>query len=125
MNKKVFFTSEFYENPKQTLDVLNQLVQQKQVAKKDMYQSGEFLYMEAFENEETKKLLSSVISDIEAYKAYNNDSYISDETTEIGLCALQDDHRSFFRNQEGDKEIRWNNDAEGFVFNENMPSKFY
>lgn len=124
METKNFFTTKFYENPELTLNVLNQLVQEKQVVYQDMYEAGEFLYMEVYENEDTKKILSPVISDLEAYKAYNNECYVSNETTQIGLCALQDEHDHFFRDFKGNKEIRWNNDAKAFVFAEDMPSKF-
>lgn len=124
MERKDFFTPEFYENPELALDILNQLVQQKQVADQDMYQSGEFLFMEVYENEDTKKILSPVISDLEAYKVYNNESFVSDETTQIGLCALQDEHSRFFRDVEGYKEIRWNAVVREFVFAEDMPPRF-
>ena len=124
MKRKDFFTPDFYENPEQTLDVLNQLVNQKQVSDADMYQRGEFLFMEVFENEETKKILSSVISDLDAYKIYNNENYASDQATQIGLCALHDEHNSIFRYHEGFKGIKWNSDAEEFAFAENMPSNF-
>lgn len=124
MKRKDFFTNEFYENSELTLSVLNQLVNQDHVADQDMYQNGEFLYMEVYENEITKKILSSVISDLEAYKAYNNESFVSDETTQIGLCALQDEHSKFFRNAEGYKEIRWNAVVREFVHEEDMPINF-
>lgn len=124
METKNFFTTEFYENPGLTLEVLNRLVEGKHVADQDMYEGGEFLYMEVYENEETKKILSLVISDLEAYKAYNNECFVSDAATQIGLCALQDEHDHLFRNFKGNKEIRWNNDVNTFVFAEDMPSKF-
>lgn len=124
MKTKDFFTTEFYENPELTLDVLNQLVQQNQVAYQEMYQSGEFLFMEVFENEDTKQILSSIISDLEAYKTYNNENFVSDGNTQIGLCALQDEHSHFFRDCEGYKEIRWDNEAEVFFFTEDMLPKF-
>lgn len=124
METKNFFTTEFYRNPELTLEVLNLLVEGKHVVCQDMYEGGEFLYMEVYENEDTKKILSSVISDLEAYKAYNNECFISGETTQIGLCALQDEHDYFFRDFKENKEIRWNNDAKAFIFAEDMPSKF-
>lgn len=124
METKNFFTTEFYEQPELALEVLNRLVEGKHVTDQDMYEGGEFLYMEVYENEDTKKILSPVISDLEAYKAYNNECFVSNETTQIGLCALQDEHEHFFRDSEGNKEIRWNNDAKAFVFAEDMPSKF-
>lgn len=118
MERKNFFTTEFYENPELTLDALNQLLQTKQVADKDMYQNGTFLYMEVFENDKTKEILSPVISDLEAYKVYNNEGFVSDETTEIGLCALQDEHQRVFYHD--GKEIKWDADAERFVFGEDL-----
>lgn len=82
METKNFFTVEFYEKPELTLEALNRLVEGKHVAAQDMYEGGEFLYMEVYENEDTKKILSPVISDLEAYKAYNNEYFVSDETTQ-------------------------------------------
>lgn len=118
METKNFFTTEFYKDPKLTLDVMNKLVESKQVADRDMYSSGSFLFMEVFENETTKEILSPVISDLEAYKAYNNECFVSDETTEIGICALMDEHqRMFYRDG---KEIRWDAEAEYFVFEEDL-----
>ncbi|RHL10418.1 MULTISPECIES: hypothetical protein [Bacteroides] len=124
METKKLFTVDFYEKPELTLEALNWLVEGKHVAAQDMYEGGEFLYMEVCENKEVKNILSSVISDLESYKAYNNEYFVSFETTQIGLCALVDEYNHFFRDFEGNKEIRWNNDAKAFVFAENMPSKF-
>ena len=56
METKDFFTTEFYEQPELTLEVLNRLVEGKHVADQDMYEGGEFLYMEVYENEDTKKI---------------------------------------------------------------------
>lgn len=114
METKNFFTIGFYNDPQLTLDVMNKLVDSKQVADKDMYQDGTFLFMEVFENETTRDILSPVISDLEVYKAYDNEGFVSDETTEIGLCALQDEHRRIFYHD--GKEIKWDADAERFVF---------
>lgn len=124
METKNFFTTEFYENPQLTLEVLNRLVKGEHVADQDMYQNGEFLFMEVYENEDTNKILSSVISDLEAYKAYNNENFVCNGTTRIVLCALQDEHSRFFRSLEGDKEIRWYSEERTFVFSEDMPSRF-
>lgn len=118
MKTKNFFTTGFYNDPQLTLDVMNKLVDSKQVANKDMYQDGTFLFMEVFENDTTKEILSPVISDLETYKAYNNEGFVSDETTEIGLCALQDEHRKVFYHD--GKEIKWDSDAERFVFEDDL-----
>lgn len=118
MKTKEFFTPEFASNPQLALDVLNKLVKDGHVADQDMYQSGTFLFMEVFENDQTKKILSQVISDMEAYKKYNNESFVSDESTEIGLCALQDEHRKLF--YKDGKEIKWDDESVEFVFDEDF-----
>ncbi len=124
MKKKDFFTEEFYANPQLTLNILNELVAKNHVADREMYQNGDFLYMEVYENEETRKILAPIISDFETYKEYNNENFASDYTTQIGLCALQDEHTEAFRSEEGNKCINWNYQIESFVFAEDMPSRF-
>lgn len=96
MGKKSFFTEQFYANPTLTLEILNKLVEGNYVADRDMIQHGTYLFMEVFENDETKEILSQVVSDLTAYKKYNAETFIADEETEISLCALQDEHSRFF-----------------------------
>lgn len=122
MKRTDFFTTDFYENPELTLEVLNKLVDSNLVADWDMYHSGTLLFMEVFESEKTKELLSKVISNLDIYKAYNNERYVSDETTEIGLCALYDEHTDTFKFSEGNKEIKWDKEAERFLFAEDFTS---
>jgi len=111
MNRKEFLTDEFYSNTFATLTALNELVKQKLVADKDMYSSGTFLFMEVYDNEKSRKILSTVISDFDKYKEFNNSNFASDETTGIGLSALQDLHCKHFGNSD---EIMWDNEAEEF-----------
>ena len=118
METKDIFAPEFKTNPELTKDVLNELIETNHVLKKDMYKSGTFLYLEVSENAETLKILSKVISDIEGYKQYNNESFISNEKTEIGLCALQDEHRKLFYND--GKEIKWDDRFGEFVFEDDL-----
>lgn len=118
MKTEFFFTTEFNINPQLTLDVLNQLVKGGYVSDQDMYQSGTFLFMEVFENDETLKILSQVISDIEAYKKYNNENFVSDEATEIGICGLQDEHQKLF--YKDGKEIKWDAEVGVFVFEDDL-----
>ena len=95
-----FFTKEFYEDPYLTVTILNELIEANQVADQEMYQSGTFLFMEVFNNERTQRILSKVISDLDAYREYNNQYFVSSQDSEIiGLCALQDEHRRLFGNQ--------------------------
>lgn len=122
MEKRPFFTEAFYTNPQLTLDVLNKLVEDNLVADKDMYQSGTFLFMEVFENENVNRILAEVISDMDAYKKYNNEGWVSDESTEIGLCALQDEHRKFFYHD--GKEIKWDHEREIFLFENDMNADY-
>lgn len=117
MNRKDFFTQELYENPYLTVMVLNELVESDHVADKEMYQSGTFLFMEVYDNEETRKILSPVISNMEAYMEYNNKNFTSDEETQVGLCALQNEHYHTFGNE---NEIKWNFESERFDFATNM-----
>lgn len=118
------FTEDFYKNPNLAKDVLNRLVNEKQVSNMDMYKSGTFLYMDVYDNDKAKEILSSVICDMNAYKKYNGESFVSDEKTQIGLCALQDEHGRFFHDLEGDKEIKWDAELEEFVFAEDIPFSF-
>jgi len=110
--KESFYTKEFYENPITTLDIFNKLVKERQVSVKDMYESGEFLFMEVFENEKTKEILSPIISDLEKYKKHNNSNYISNNSNRIVLCALQEDHEEHFGKED---EIMWESEEERFV----------
>ncbi|MDD3037930.1 hypothetical protein [Bacteroides sp.] len=125
MERKDFFTPAFYENPELALDILNQLVLQKLVADIDMYSSGTFLNMSVHDNTESRSLLSKVISDLDAYKEYNNECFTCKCSEHlIVLCALYDEHTSAFRNCEGCKEIEWDCNAGEFLFAENFPAKF-
>jgi len=119
MNETVdFLTERFYNDPVLTLNILNELDSGlNHIADKDMYGSGEWLFMEAYENEATKNILSPVIKDLEAYKQYNNEKFTADETTQIGLCALQHLHTKHFDWKFG---IVWDNENQEFDFNKNM-----
>ena len=111
--KKSFYTEEFYSNPIITLDILNKLEKEKCVADKDMYQNGDFLFMEVYDNDKTREILSPIISDFSSYINYNNDTFVSNEASQLGLCALQDDH---FKNFDLDNKIIWDAENEQFVF---------
>ena len=117
METKNFFTADFYENPQLTLDIFNQLLTGGYVAYKDMYESGRFLFMDVFNNDKTKHILSQVISDLEAYKLYDKEGWLaSAAATEISLCGLHDEHCRTF--SLAGKEIKWDAEVESFVFDE-------
>lgn len=115
MNKeqKEFYTADFYKSTQTTLKVLNALVQSCQLRSMEMYRNGEFLYMDVYDDAHTREVLSSVISDFNAYKVYNNEKFIASIHTRIGLCALVDDFEMFF-----EQKIRWDYDAEHFFIHE-------
>jgi hypothetical protein len=112
MNKeqKEFYTADFYKSTKTTLKALNTIVQSCQIGLMDMYHNGEFLYMDAHDDSHTRKALSTVISDFDAYKAYNKRKFHSASDTRIALCALVDDFEIFFG-----KKIVWDYANERFV----------
>ena len=114
MEKKAFLTPAFYANPKLTLDAMNGLVKSEQVADQENYQNGEFLFMEVFDNEDTRRALAPIIGDLKSYKKHNNRGYASDEETEIGLCLLHDEHSKHFCGT--GKEIVWSTVSEAFRF---------
>ena len=111
--KQPFFKEEFYEDPTITLRIFNKLIKENQVAAIDMYSSGTFLSMEIYDNEETKVILKPIISDLEAYREYDQGQFVTEDPTQISLCALQDEHAKYFGY---DKEIKWNRESEEFVF---------
>lgn len=115
MNKeqKKFYTDDFYKSTKTTLKALNKIVQSCQIGLMDMYHNGEFLYMDAHDDSHTRKALSTVISDFDAYKAYNKRKFHSASDTRIALCALVDDFEIFFG-----KKIIWDYDNEHFFYSE-------
>ncbi|MDY3362593.1 hypothetical protein PG623_01120 [Riemerella anatipestifer] len=119
--KQDFLTTEFYENPNVTLEVLNQLVKEDLVADMDMYQDGDFLFMEVYDNEKSRDILKKVISDFDEYITYNNSRYASDDSTPIGISALHDAHTKSF---ERDDEIVWDSENECFVFRGTMENEF-
>ncbi|MFC4688631.1 hypothetical protein ACFO4P_16945 [Epilithonimonas pallida] len=111
--KHSFLTEEFYRFSYQAVAVLNKLIESKDnlVADRDMYSSGEFLFFEVYDNEKSREILSLLISDFDEYKKYNNENFASDESTEIGLCALQDIHLKYFTAED---EIMWDNENDCF-----------
>lgn len=111
MNTKEFLTEKFYSNTFSTLTALNDLIKQNLVADKDMYSNGTFLFMKVYDNKKSRQILSTVISDFDKYKAFNNSNFSNDEYTVIGLSALQDLHHNYFGNED---EIMWDSETGKF-----------
>lgn len=118
MKREKFFRQDFYERPELTLNILNELVETKQVAVMDMYSSGEFLYMCVYENDKTKKLLSQVISNMGAYKKYSATHFVEYAPKDISLCALEYHHEHVFWRT--GKTIMWDEELRKFVFDEDF-----
>lgn len=110
-NENNIFTTSFYENECLTLDVLNKLKNPEYIVYFHMCESGEFLIMDIVRNKETESILSEVISDINAYIAYNNEKYYCNEDG-ISLAALCDAHAKAHK---GDY-IFWDRECETFYF---------
>lgn len=124
METRNFLQPEFYKNPELTLKVLNELIQQKQVEDKEMYEKGTFLYMGVYDNKRSRSILSQVISDFDAYKEYNDECSLFKSSEQlIVLCALHEEHRCFFKYFDGCKEIKYNHETGLFLFEEDMPPR--
>jgi hypothetical protein len=106
--KQQFFTDEFYNNSITTVNVLNKIIQKK-LADVDMYASGEFLSMEVYETDEAYNILSSIISDVDEYKKYNNKRYTDDH---IGMSALHALHLEYYGRA---REIKWSHTLHQFI----------
>ena len=110
-----FLTEKFFESSLTVFHLVNKLVDNKHVADREMYQSGEVLFIEVYETDETKSILSEVISDLQAYKEYNAKCFISadePETPTIVLMALLDLHEKQFGLEEA---LIWNGITERFI----------
>ena len=103
-----FLTDEFYSSEYKTLDVFNKLIKNdKLISENDMYSNGGFLVLEVYDNEETRNILKSLISDFDEYKKQNNKDFYPSKNDKIGLCLLHDIHWSTFGNE---TEIMWDNE---------------
>lgn len=91
-----FMTEAFYADEELTLTIFNTLYNKGHVVTSDTYDSGEILYLDVKDNDETRALLSQVISNFPEYIAYNAKSYFVTYVNNIGLCSLQDIHAEHF-----------------------------
>lgn len=98
--KYTFFTEEFYNNKSLALEVLNKCLEEnfKHINDYDTYTSGEILFWDMKENEETKEILKPIISDLEAFKKENAEQFVTDDDTEIGLHFIASAYDEFYRN---------------------------
>jgi len=120
MKKENYLTEEFYNDPFLALNILNNLISSDDFeTEKDMYGNGEFLFMSVSDNDATRKILSPVINDFEAYKNKENLDYVGNLKGKIGLCFLQYIHKNHF---DWDNEIVWNEDSEKFNSRGELPS---
>lgn len=112
--KPAFFTDMFYNHPYLTIKVLNTLIETGNYDKGsfDMYGSGEFLSMDVKDCPESREILSALISDFEAYDAYDKGRYMGTPEGYFGLCSLQEVHDEFSPSEDW---IRWDEETEKFV----------
>ncbi|MGL5913457.1 MAG: hypothetical protein ACRCZB_04775 [Bacteroidales bacterium] len=111
MKTQEFLTEEFYLSEFTTRDVFNKLIKNKLVADKDMYSSGEFLFMEVIDNEKSREILAPVISNLKEYKEFNESHLVCDSKCVIDMSMLQELH---YRHFGRDSEIMWDNENEEF-----------
>ena len=108
-----FFTDEFYFSPESVLNMINEIHSKNLIADRDTYQDGTTLFMELYDKDETRKILSKVISDLDAYIAFNNEHFFVSDPSQIYLNALIDEHNSWYHIS---KEIRWTDEDDSYVF---------
>lgn len=117
--KTDIFTKEFYENAFATLATLNTFADNKEkyINEMDMYESGTFLFMSVYDNEENRKILSHVISNIDNYKEYCKKLFIGDDIDNeyIDVSGLVYEFEDIFY---GKYNILWDKNAETFYFDE-------
>lgn len=94
--KKEFYAAAFYEQPDNTVYVLNKLLKVRQTNTMEMYRDGKVLFADAYDSADARKILSEIIADFESYKLHNNDQYVPSKSDRIGLCALMQDCMDYF-----------------------------
>jgi len=113
MEKMEFLTDKFYKDDYKIIEVMNKLIEDKSnVSDMDNYQSGEYLFLEVYDNETNRTTLSDLISDFDSYIAYNKEHYSSDEDTHIGLGALVDIHND---HHSGDSSVYYHAEEERYM----------
>lgn len=98
MEKKPFFTEEFYSDRQATIDVLNDLKEADLIVNEDIYANGTILFIEADNSVDTRKILNRVISDIDAYWEENNNSFIESKR-DLPLNLLDDEFTHHFKDE--------------------------
>lgn len=98
MNKKAFYTDEFYNSPMVALDLFNSLREARYDF--DMYQNGDVLCFTVHENQETLDAVKTVIKDMEAYNKHCDDLFgrsdFPSKHTKIDLTGIYEDHKEAF-----------------------------
>lgn len=109
MKKYPFLTDKFYSSTFETLSVFNAILKSKLDDDKDMYTSGTYLSMGVKDCEQSRIILSKLISDFPAYEELNK----SRGYAPLSLNTLQEIHLETFG--PGD-EIMWDSEREEFEF---------
>jgi hypothetical protein len=97
----------------EVLNVFNELNNGNLFLEKDLYADGELLFISVYDNEESRKILSSVIFDMELYIKKSSEIYaLNPNQKEIILCSLaqaQKKHCGY------DDRIMYDKDSEEFI----------
>lgn len=99
MDKLPFFTDKFYLNQSYTIEVINLLLDEAKNLFDYHFSAGSPVDHLTINGEvpEAKKLVSILISDLDAYLAYQEQTHFKGEEDEIPLNALLMHHRDYFQ----------------------------
>jgi hypothetical protein len=107
---KEVFKPEYFQDPDLTIKVLNNLYKNAEcITVFDMYDSGDYMFMEVHDTAEVRNELSQIIADIDRYKSLNLEKYIGEES-EIGLSLLAES----FKKDHPALDLTWWADRECF-----------
>lgn len=104
---------DFFLNEYLAVNLLNQIVEKGDeiIELFEIYTGGRFLMLEVKDTPASREILSSVISDIDAYKELNKDGFVNSGDEVIGLPALVDIYEQHYWNQHS---IMWDKDSNQF-----------
>lgn len=118
-----FLSKKFVEDPNIGLRLFNSIIEEYQdsVVLMETYEDGGLLALDIFDNDISRKILSEHILYFDKYKEFCDRNFINDEQ-HINLIGLHCLHEKLFGRL---KEMRYDEDAERFVFAENfIPTGF-
>lgn len=120
MERKPFLTERFYQNSFFTVIALNELLEKRLIADKEIYENGDVVFLHVLDNEASRKILSEIFSDIDAYKAYNAEYHdlVGDDYDDLIDLSALDDLQVESWGSAG--EIRWDSICQEFCERESL-----